>query len=448
MVNILIVGAGKSSTYLIDCLLKASYKKQNKWNVVIADSDERALTLRVQDYLHTEIAVLDIMQESRRQSLVRKADIVVSLMPPHLHILLAKDCLQFGKHLITSSYVSPEMKELNIHVRDAGLMFMCEMGLDPGIDHMTASRIFDSIHKVSSRVMSFESYCGGLVAPESDTNPWHYKFSWNPRNIINAGKDGAHYLQGRKEINVPYEFMFRNNRKVYCPGAGNLAYYPNRDSLGYIDLYDLEDVKTFMRATLRHPDFCKGWDALITMGLTNSDDHYATEQLTYAGWIKALSGYTDTSKDLETYVWQKYGIEDKKVRDMVSWLGIFQEIAIKPGAGRSSGDILLELLLRKWAMHPDDKDMVVMQHHVKYEFRDELTTLISTMVVKGENSTYSAMAKTVGLPMAILTEMLATKKLIPPRGVLIPTMSDIYRPVLNKLSKMGIEFTETVAATV
>jgi len=449
MVNILIVGAGKSSSYLIDFLLRATFRKQNKWNIVVADSDERALMLRVHDFPQARTAVLDIMQEQHRQKLVKEADIVVSLMPPHLHIMLAKDCLQFGKHLITSSYVSPEMQELDKSVKEAGLMFMCEMGLDPGIDHMTASRIFDSIHKVSSRVLVFESYCGGLVAPESDTNPWHYKFSWNPRNIINAGKDGAHYLHGRKEIEVPYSQMFLNNKKIYCPGAGNLAYYPNRDSFHYIDLYGLDSVRTFMRATLRHPDFCKGWDALIQMGLTNTEDRFETDELTYAGWICLLTGYSDTTISLQEYVWDKYIIEDKKVREMIIWLGLFDQTRIRPGA-KSSADILLELLLYKWAMHPEDKDMVVMQHNVRYEFRNEITNMTSTMVVKGEDSNFSAMAKTVGMPMAILTEMVANNKIIPPRGVLIPTMPEIYRPVLNKLSKIGVEFTETVsmAATV
>ena len=441
MISILIVGAGKSSTYLIEALLKNTQKKTNKWNVVIADNDELNLKIKTINYPDAQTVVLDINNTLQRQKLVKNADLVVSLMPPHLHILLALDCLQFKKNLITSSYASEEMRALNQRVKDAGLMFMCEMGLDPGIDHMTASSIFDSIRRVVSEITSFKSYCGGLIAPESDNNPWHYKFSWNPKNIINAGKDGAHYLQEGEKIHVPYEQLFSHNKTIYCNGVGDLAYYANRDSLSYIDLYDLNESKDFMRATLRHPDFCKGWDAVIKMGITDTETNIDTTNLSYKSWISTLIGYDETNLSIEEFTWKKINLQDDKVKKMIVWLGIFSDELINKG-NISSGDILLEILNEKWKMEEDDKDMVVMQHEIEYLHRGISHKLVSSMVVKGENSNFSAMAKTVGMPMAILAELLMNNSVKAPIGVLIPTMTEIYRPILNRLQKYGIEFIE------
>lgn len=444
MISILIVGAGKSSTYLIDTLLKNTTKRVNKWNVVVADNDENNLKSKTQNYPNAQIVVLDINNTAQRQQLVRNADMVISLMPPNLHILLALDCLQFKKNLITSSYASEEMRALGQKVKDAGLMFMCEMGLDPGIDHMTASNIFTRIRRVGSDIVSFKSFCGGLIAPESDNNPWHYKFSWNPKNIINAGKDGAHFLQSGNKIHLPYEQLFDHNQTIDCKGVGHLAYYANRDSLGYIDLYDVHEASDFLRATLRHPDFCKGWDAIIKMGITNTENLIDTNNLTFYAWISQVVGYNDSSISLKDFIWNKINLSDTKVKGMLEWLGIFSGDLINKGR-MSSGEILLDLLNEKWRMEEADKDMVVMQHEIEYAHKGYTNKMVSSMVVKGENSDFSAMAKTVGLPMAILTELILNNNIKAPTGVLIPTMSEIYRPILNRLEKCGIEFTETIS---
>lgn len=443
MVSILIVGAGKSASYVIEYALLNTNKKKQVWNVTIADSDEATLKHKVRNYPNANIAVLDIANEKERQKLVKAADIVVSLMPPQLHTLLAKDCLQFKKNLITSSYASDEMQSLHKNAQEAGLMFMCEMGLDPGIDHMTASSIFEAVHKVLSEVKSFKSYCGGLIAPESDDNPWHYKFSWNPKNVINAGKDGAKFRKNGKVTVQNYEQLFTNNNVIHCNGVGDLAYYANRDSMHYIDTYNLDEASDFMRATLRHPDFCKGWDALITMGLTDTSRNFDTDNLSYDTWIKEFIGYDDTNVDIETFTWNKYKIKDLKVRKMIQWLNFFDSKKMLPG-NKTPGDILLDILIDKWQMQPEDKDMVVMQHEIEYCNKGVCNKLVSSMVVKGENSEFSAMAKTVGTPMYILTELLANKIIVPPTGVLIPTMPQVYRPIINRLEKYGIVFEETV----
>ena len=297
MQTILVAGAGKSSIYLIQYLL--THAPRNKWKVIVADGDENAIADKIKGNPHAEAAVIDITKSSDREPLVKRANIVVSLMPPTLHIHLAKDCLKYKKNLITSSYISDEMKEMDESVKKAGLMFMCEMGLDPGIDHMTANKIIHSIQRVAGSITSFKSYCGGLIAPESDNNPWHYKFSWNPKNVVTAGMGGA-------------------------------KYYPNRDSLRYLDLYEVPEIKTFLRATLRYPAFCVGWQALILLGLTNQEDVFDTKGYTYASWLKHKSGYKHNIS-LKKHVADFLGVnEDDKVMSMLHWLGLFEEITIRP----------------------------------------------------------------------------------------------------------------------
>lgn len=441
MQTILIAGAGKSSIYLIHYLL--THASRNNWKVIVADGDANAIAEKIKGSQFAEAAVIDITNAQQREPLVAGADIVVSLMPPHLHIHLAKDCLKYKKNLITSSYISEELKAMNEDVKNAGLMFMCEMGLDPGIDHMTASKIIHSIQRVAGIITSFKSYCGGLTAPESDNNPWHYKFSWNPRNIITAGVDGAKFLQNGRTVSVPYEKMFDASKKIKVAGLGTLAYYPNRDSIKYLDIYDVPEIKTFLRATLRHPVFCKGWQAMVKLGLTDPNDSFDTFSSTYAGWLKRKTGYNN-GVSLSQHVANKLNIEeDDKVMNMLDWLGIFDEVQLRP-ATQSSADILLELLLEKWDMAPADKDMIVMQHDIEYLHKDRATRLTSTMVIKGEDRDFSAMSKTVGLPMGVLARMVLNKKINPPVGVLIPNMPSVYRPVLTELAHHGITFKEEV----
>lgn len=441
MQTILVAGAGKSSTYLIEYLLENASK--NKWNVIVADGDAESIARKTNKHPFAEAAAVDITKKAEREALVKRADIVLSLMPPHLHILLAKDCLKFGKNLITSSYISDEMKSMDAAVKEAGLMFMCEMGLDPGIDHMTASKIINSVHKVAGRITAFRSYCGGLVAPESDNNPWHYKFSWNPKNIITAGVGGAHYLQNGKHVDTPYEKIFEQNKKIKIPGLNALAYYPNRDSLKYLETYDVPGIKTFLRATLRYPAFSRGWDAIIKLGLTAQDDAIDADVQTYAAWLRQKTNCKPKG-NLTKHIAGLLGIEENdKVMSMLEWLGLFGNDKL-PAGKTTSADILLELLLDKWKMLPDDKDMVVMHHEIEYEHKGKSITLKSSMALQGEGGEHTAMARTVGMPMAILASLILTKKLQPPTGVLLPVMQSVYRPVLRELEYNGIVFTDEV----
>ncbi len=441
--NILVAGAGKSATWLIKYLLDNARK--HNWLITIADGNAALIEEKTAGHPAGRTAAFDITDKRERQALVKAANIVVSLMPPHLHILLAEDCLEFGKNLVTSSYISPEMKALDEGVRTKGLMFMCEMGLDPGIDHMSANQIIHSIQRVAGVITSFKSYCGGLIAPESDDNPWHYKFSWNPRNIIDAGKAGAAYLEKGKQKRLGYGDMFQPREAIEVDGLGNLAWYPNRDSLKYLDIYDVPDVSTFLRATFRHPDFIAGWQTLIRLGLTDTEATLPEGPKTFVELLGALNGYTgETEKNLREFIADKMGLKySGRVMNMLIWLGLLNGEAI-PEEAKTPGDALLGLLERKWAMKPEDKDMAVMQHEVGYSHRGRPHTLISSMVIKGENRELSAMAKTVGLPMGILTKLVLNKRVTLPSGVLMPNMPGIYKPVLAELAKWGIDFKERV----
>ena len=441
MQTILVVGAGKTSVYLIDYLL--SHAQRARWKVIVADNNLEAIIDKTNKHPSSEAHVLDIHDDKERAKLVSESDIVISLMPPELHTLLAKDCLKYKKHLITSSYISAEMKAMNEEAIEAGVMFMCEMGLDPGIDHMTASQLIYSIQKVAGVITSFKSYTGGLVSSESDTNPWHYKFSWNPRNVVLAGNKGAKYLANGKEVELTYHELFANPKKgAKIDGVGPLVYYPNRDSLDYLAQYDLKEAKTFMRATYRYQGFIKGWNVLVQLGLTDPDDH--VKATTYADWVKEKNSFDDKSPLIQQAA-KKTGIDtDDATMNMVAWLGIFEEEPIQPRKSNSA-DILLDILLRKWSMKPEDKDLVIMRHEIEYMHKsNKKTTITSTMTLKGENSKHSAMAKTVGLPMAILAKLIVTKKIKPPVGVHIPNMQAVYRPVLAELSEHGIVFRDEI----
>ncbi len=442
MQTVLIAGAGKSSAYLIDYMLQNA---KQRWKVIVMDANAEMIAEKLSGHPKGEAAVIDIHNVHDRQELVQRADIVLSLMPHNLHYLLAQDCVKFQKNLITSSYVNEEIKALDQAAREAGIMMMCEMGLDPGIDHMSANAIIHGVQRVAGTLVSFKSYCGGLIAPESDDNPWHYKISWNPRNILLAGKAGAVWLENGKQQELHYDQLYTNSKKIKVDEVGALSYYPNRDSLKYLELYHLPDIKTFMRATLRHPLFMKGWDVVVRAQLTNEQDVYNTENASYASWLSEKMGVPNDDK-LKQHFKGKYQVDDKEMKQL-EWLGIFDKRRINTAASQlSSADILQTLIEEKWKMRALDKDMVVMQHQVDYERKGMLVKLKSTLVAKGENRQYSVMAKTVGLPMAILAKKilmgeLSTKNL---HGVRIPTMPEIYVPVLKELKKHGIEFIETI----
>lgn len=438
MTNILVFGAGKSSSYLIRYLLEKASKYF--WQITVADSNLNAALQRIGDHHFGTACQLDIHEDILRRRLISNANIVISLLPPALHIVVAKDCLTLKKNLVTASYVSDEINNLHVDARNSGLLFMNEIGLDPGIDHMSSMKVIDEIERLGGDIYSFKSYTGGLVSKQSDNNPWHYKISWNPWNIVLAGKSGAEFLKEGRTIHLSHQQLFKEIEVHDVPGYGRLAAYANRDSLKYQTLYGLKNVRTMMRATFRHEDFCIGWGVVVSLGLVNEQDSYDDKKLTYHSWFMTatahISGQTAEERILHVAEGNRYALE------LIQWLGLYSQENINLFARLNSSEILLKRIEEKWMMQEDDKDLIVMHHEFEYGRKNVNATLTSTLIVEGENKIYTAMAKTVGLPMAIFTKLFLTGKINKLYGVHIPIMKSVYKPVLKELNSYGIEFAE------
>ena len=420
--TIVLIGAGKSATVLIDYLIAEA--ETNNWKFIIADSNREQILLKTNNSKYAEAVQLDVTNENERSALIQRAHVVISMMPPALHFLVAKDCVEYRKHLLTASYLDDKMKSLQDEISNRKLLFICEMGLDPGIDHMSAMKIIDEIKAKGGKITSFKSHCGGLVAPESDDNPWHYKISWNPRNIVMAGQSGAIYKENNEIKTIAYHNLFDCSNAIVFDGLNNLAFYPNRDSLSYIPTYKLPDTATFLRTTLRHLDFFKGWNAVVHAGLTNETEAIELADLTFAKWSAAILPFVN---------------EENK--EILEYLGLFDEMPV-PATAKTSADILQFLVETKLKMKPSDKDMIVMLHEFEYELDEKMNCLKSCLIVKGKDSLRTAMAKTVGLPLGIAAKLILNET-IKLKGLHIPISKEIYEPVLEELEKSGINFTET-----
>ena len=300
------------------------------------------------------------------------------------------------------------------------------MGLDPGIDHMSAMQIINRIREQGGKIHAFRSHAGGLVAPESDDNPWHYKISWNPANVVRAGSSGAIFKENGTIRKINYHELFEQTGRIKIEALGDFAWYPNRDSLAYIPIYGLETAQSFIRTTLRHPDFCKGWKNLVKAGLTDEEKPIGMETKTVSDWSRPLLAYLDEGN-----------------RNMYEQLGLFANDPLPTGAA-SSAKILQALLEKNWKMKESDKDMIVMLHEFEYVYNHRTIYLKSLLVVKGENARRTAMAKTVGLPLGIAAKLILENK-ISTIGLHIPIIPEIYEPVLSELEKEGIHFRETIS---
>lgn len=425
--QILVFGAGKSATVLIKYL--GGITAQKNWICTVADQDLNTLNNKIKGYSNLRAAALSIEDEAARQGLIKAADIVISLLPPGLHFLVAKDCVLLKKNLLTASYLDPQIKSLEKDIQEAGLLFIGEMGLDPGIDHMSAMQIIHDIQSNGGQISSFKSHCGGLIAPESDNNPWHYKISWNPRNIVTAGKAGAIYQQDGKVVTKNYEQIFEDCAQLNIPQVGSLAYYPNRDSLSYIPLYQLETAQTFIRTTLRYANFCLGWNKIVQAELTSDEELIDTNGLSFAQFFQDHLN--------------KYQVElnSPELMEQFNFLGLNDPTLINKGI-LSTAQILQAILEAKWKLQEGDKDLIVMLHELEYSMNNQQYALQSALVVKGDDELHTAMAKTVGLPLGIAAVLILENK-IAIKGLHIPIIKEIYEPVLAELIKEGIAFKET-----
>lgn len=429
MKKVLIFGAGKSATCLIDYLCDAC--EENNWKLLICDSDPLLAQSKIINYKNAEAVDADISIDAERNYLIKDADIVISMLPPYLHFRVANGCLEHSKNLLNASYIDEKIKSLGDSIKDKGLLFLCEMGLDPGIDHMSAMKIIHQIKDEGGKITSFKSHCGGLVAPESDDNPWHYKITWNPGNIVMAGSAGALYKNNGQNVELTYQEVFNDCKPVDVPGLFLLASYPNRDSISYINTYGLDEIQTFVRTTLRHPSFCRGWNKIVNLGLTDMDDHELINNCkTYKDWydLKSLGKELPLSNDKPEF------------EEQLNYLGLQSSDAIK-GSIKNSSLLLQDVLERKLGMQPGDKDMIVMVHEIGYEINGKKKEIKSALIVKGEDEKRTAMAKTVGLPLGIAAKLILQDK-IKLTGLHIPVIPEIYNPVLQELEAYQIKFNE------
>jgi saccharopine dehydrogenase-like NADP-dependent oxidoreductase len=442
MRNILIIGAGRSASSLIKYLLEKS--TQENLHLTIGDLSLELAQRKTNNHTNATPIALDINNVEQRQSEIQKADIVISMLPAHMHIDVAKDCVTFKKNMVTASYISDAMQSLDEEVKANGLIFMNEIGLDPGIDHMSAMKVIHEIEEKGGKMILFESFCGGLVAPESDTNLWNYKFTWAPRNVVLAGQGGAaKFIQEGKYKYIPYNKLFRRTEFLEVEGFGKFEAYANRDSLKYRNVYGLDDILTLYRGTIRRVGYSKAWNMFVQLGMT--DDTYVmenSETMTYRDFINSFLPYSPTdSTEMKTRL--QLGIEQDDIMwDKLLELDLFNPTKIVGLKNASPAQILEHILNDSWALLPDDKDMIVMYHKFGYEINGEKKQIDSKMVCIGDDQTYTAMAKTVGLPVAIAAIQILNGKIKTP-GVQLPINKEVYLPIIQELEEFGVIFKET-----
>lgn len=440
MRRVLLIGTGRSSSSLIKYFL--DHSSDENWMLTVADFSEELARSKINNHPSARAIGFDIQNEKQRVSLISDADIVISMLPANMHHSVALECLRQKKNLITASYVSPEMLELHEEVTKAGLIFLNECGLDPGIDHMSAMEIIDSVRKKGGYMTAFRSYTGGLVAPESNDNPWGYKFSWNPRNVILAGQGTAKFIENGFYKYIPYSRLYTETQDITVDGYGSFDGYANRDSLSYRKFYQLDKIQTMIRGTLRQSGYCKAWNVFVQLGLT--DDTFKiedSEKLSYKELVEAFLPSGIKGKNVEECLSKFVNLPSEGPEmEMIKWTGILSENIIGI-SNASPAQVLQHLLEEKWRMKDSDKDMIIMQHQFEYTFDKKNIFHTSSLVVKGENSIYTAMAKTVGTPVAIAARLILNGK-ISLKGVQIPIHRSIYEPVLKELKQYGISFVE------
>lgn len=433
MKNILVIGAGKSSIYLIEYLSEEVAKRD--WNLIVADGQPEIAAKKIKNPARSQAVALDVTDIDALSNLVLQADIVISLMPPFLHQKVAASCIQHKKNLLTASYVDANMKALEPAIQENGLLFLCEMGLDPGIDHMSAMKLINEIKAEGGEIHSFYSHCGGLIHPESDNNPWHYKITWNPRNVVNAGKAGAIFLKDGKEYSLSYEQLFKDSEILNVENYGDYAWYANRDSISYIDTYQIPTVKNFIRTTLRKPAYNTGWQQLIEWELTSDTHEYQFHHTSLAQYYKShlqKLGY-----------WKQWeAIKDgSTLKTQLLHFGLEDQQTIIPFEKATAADVLQFVLETKLKLSPGDKDLIIMVHEMEYTLKEQSHKLVSTLVVEGEDEAHTAMARTVSMPLGIGAIKILEGE-INLKGLHIPTLPEIYLPVLKELEKHSIQFKE------
>ncbi len=440
MKTILILGAGLSASSMLRYLLERA--SENNWFLRVTDQDHEMVKRKLNDHPNALALNFDALDPAQRRPEIEKADLVISMLPARFHIDVAKDCVDYKKNLITPSYISPEMRALDEKAKEAHIIIMNEIGVDPGIDHMSAMKVINEIKESGGKMTAFRSFCGGLIAPESDDNPWNYKFTWNPRNVVLAGQGGASCFLDHNEYKyIPYNRLFSRLASIKINGYGEFDGYANRDSLSYRKTYGLEDIPTIYRGTLRRPGYCQAWNIFIELGMT--DDSYKmdrSETLTPRNFLNAFLPYHENSTVEEKF--KTFLREDRiNLYNKFEWLGLFESNEPIGLMDASPAQLLEKILTKKLVLGPMDKDMLVMYHEFEYEKNGENYLVTSSMVNIGEDQTFTSMSNTVGLPVAIAAKMILNGQ-ITKKGVTLPIAKEIYEPILSELEDFGITFNE------
>jgi saccharopine dehydrogenase-like NADP-dependent oxidoreductase len=438
MRTLLVLGAGRSTQSLIDYLL--AHASDEDWMLTLADQNLEWATQKLQGHPRGHAVKLDANDREKRRELIKGKFIVVSMLPAFMHPEIAEDCVELGVHLATASYTSEAMRALGPKAAEKGLILLNEIGVDPGIDHLSAMKLLDEVRSQGAELLGFESFTGGLLAPESPSNPWQYKFTWNPRNVVLAGAGGAvKFKQEGTYKFIPYHQVFRRTEFIDIPGYGRFEGYANRDSLQYRSVYGLDTIPTIYRGTLRRPGFCRAWDVFVKLGMT--DDSYLMEgvsDMTHRTFVNAFLAYHPFNS-VEIKLMHYLNIpQDDDLMERLTWLDLFKDepIGIEKG---TPAQVLEHILSKKWTMGPLDTDMLVMWHKVVYQLHGKTHELTSSLVVKGQGPEKTAMAHTVGLPLAMAVRRIL-KDQATQKGSVIPIQPEWYNPLLEELREYGIVF--------
>ena len=449
MKRVLILGAGLVTGPMVRYLLDKGY------HVIVASRTVAKARALVGDHANGEAIAYDISKDSDKSQLaelVGQADLAVSMLPYVHHVTLAKECLRQGKPMVTTSYVSPAMRELDEAAREAGIIILNEVGLDPGIDHMSAMQVIHRVQQAGGHVDGFMSYCGGLPAPEANDNPFGYKFSWSPRGVLLAARNAAHYLRNSQEINVAGRDLFRHYWLLGVEGLGQFEAYPNRDSMPYRDVYGIEDTHTMYRGTLRNLGWCHTLDRIVALGFLDETERDVSGQ-TYARFMRGLlpaEMATDLDLDdvegLKAALATHLGVKpDSDVIKNLAWLGLFEEKPVDAPEGRISPlDLLTRVMLERMAYAEGERDLIILVHQFETIYPEgKKEHVTSTLIAYGQPGGDTAMARTVSLPAAVAVDLILQGK-ITAMGVHIPVTPELYGPILAGLEKLGIRCIEKV----
>jgi len=433
--KVLVLGAGFVAGPLVRYLLGQGFE------VTVASRTLKKAQQLIGQAKNGTAVKLDVHDEAALERLIADHDLAVSLLPYVYHPLVARGCVKHRKPMVTTSYVKDEMRALDSAARDAGVILLNEIGVDPGIDHMSAMRVIDRISQAGGKLLRFTSYCGGLPAPEANDNPFGYKFSWSPRGVLLAGKNPARYLKDGKVVEIPGEELFSHHWPVEVEGFGTLEGYPNRDSLPYIDTYGIHGVKSMFRGTLRYPGWCEAMEKIAALGLLEETERFDLSGLTYREFTAKLINSKGGAIKQDLAAFLQVPIDSPVIKKL-EWLGFLSD-EVLPSGVKSPLDVLAAAMLPRMQYAPGERDMLVMQHEFIAQYPDRKEKITSTLVDYGIPNGDSSMSRLVGLPAAIGAKLILTGK-IELAGVQIPVRPEIYEPVLGELEAMGVSFNEKV----